>query len=67
MNIIKNKTMKELTGITQSEQNFRDLHQELIDLKMHSFADRIAAAFYANATERFQAGIDTASNIYQKN
>ena len=38
-----------------------------MDLKLYSFADRIAAAFYANATERFQAGIDTASNIYQKN
>ena len=59
--------MKELNGITQAEQNFRELHQELIDLKLYSFADRIAAAFYANATERFQAGIDTASNIYQKN
>ena len=58
--------MKELTGITQSEQNFRDLHQELIDLKMHSFADRIAAAFYANATERFQAGLNAATNIHTK-
>ena len=67
MNIIKNNTMKELNGITQAEQNFRELHQELIDLNHWALADKFAICFYKNASDRFEAGLDAATNIHTKN
>jgi hypothetical protein len=59
--------MKDSREDTQSELKFKELLQELRDLKLYDLCDRVSETFYTNSMERFQAGLDTASKIYQKN
>ena len=59
--------MKDSREDTQSELKFKELLQELRDLKLYDLCDRVSETFYTNSTERFQDGLNTASNIYQKN
>jgi hypothetical protein len=59
--------MSELRECTQSELKFKELLQELRDLKLYDLCGKVSETFYTNSQERFEAGLETASNIYQKN
>ena len=58
--------MENSTEETQVELKFSELLQELRDLKLYSLSNRISVVFYANSTEKFNLGMDSASSIYKK-
>tara|TARA_R110000823_G_scaffold126922_3_gene254270 strand:- start:321 stop:497 length:177 start_codon:yes stop_codon:yes gene_type:complete len=58
--------MSEKRECTQAELKFKELHKELLGLKMYDFANRLSEVFYSNSQERFEAGLETMNRIYQK-
>jgi hypothetical protein len=58
--------MSEKRECTKAELKFKELHKELLGLKMYDFADRLSEVFYSNSQERFEAGLETMNRIYQK-
>ena len=49
---------------TKTELQFKELHKELLELKLYTLADSFASVFYKNSHENYIAGAAMVNEIF---
>lgn len=48
---------------TITDLKYKEIHLELIELKLYDLADKLSAVYWAKATESFAGGMNTVKRI----